>query len=319
MARIVRIHEYGGPEVMCFEEDEVGAPGPGEVRLRHTAIGLNLSDVYRRTGAHAMGLPLVLGSEGAGIVEEVGSGVTGVTAGDRVGYASVPGSYCSEKLIAADRLIVLPDAIDERTAAAMMLKGLTVHYLIYWSYEVKPGDTVLIHAATGGVGLIFCQWAKHLGATVIGTVGTPEKGEIARAHGCDHALPYDGFAAAVMDLTGGAGCHAVYDSVGKDTIVDSFRCVRPRGVLASFGQASGTYSGFDPDLVRGSRFFTRPSLPDYVADRADLSTGAERLLEMVGKGIVRIEVNQTYELADAAQAHRDLEARRTTGSTVLLP
>ena len=319
MAQIMRIHEYGGPEVMHLEEAAVGSPGPGEVRLRHTAIGLNLSDVYRRTGAHLMPLPLVLGSEGAGVVEEVGDGVSDLKPGDRVVYASVPGSYCSEKLIAADRMVKLPDAIDDRTAAAMMLKGLTVDYLIHRSYAVKAGDTVLIHAAAGGVGLIFCQWARHLGATVIGTVGNDEKAALARDHGCDHALPYSGFAAAVMDITGGQGCHAVYDSVGRDTIEDSFRCLRPHGVLASFGQASGEYTAFDLSLVRGSRFFTRASLPDFIRTRDELMAGAGRLFDVVGKGIVRIEVNQTYPLADAAQAHRDLEARRTTGSTVILP
>lgn len=319
MTRVIRTHEFGGPEVLKLEEDTLAPPEPGEAQVRHTAIGLNLADAQRRKGTYHGAQPGIMGSEGAGEVTALGDGVDGLAVGDRVAYAGVPGSYCDARNIPAARLVRLPGGIDEQTAAAMMLKGLTVHYLIHWSYAVQPGNTVLIHAAAGGVGLIFCQWARHLGATVIGTVSSDAKAETARAHGCHHALPYDGFQSAVMDLTEGKGCHAVYDSVGPDTIEDSFRCLRPRGTLVSFGAASGPIPPLDVALVRGARFFTRPSLADYGVAPDDLAIGAKRLFEVVESGAVRITVNQTYALADAAQAHRDLEARLTTGSTVLLP
>ncbi len=322
MTKALVVHEYGGPEVLRLEDVDVGAPGPGEIRMRHTAIGLNLSDTYRRRGVYPLALPVIVGSEGAGVVTALGPDVDGLALGERIAYAGPLGAYAAERLIAADKIVRLPEAIDDRTAAAMMLKGLTVHYLLHWTYPVQRGDTVLVHAAAGGVGLIFCQWAKHLGATVIGTVGSSAKAAIAAAHGCDHPIVYTerSFREATMEITGGEGVHAVYDSIGADTFADSIACARPRGVIAGFGQASGPFPPLDTGLLaRGSKFVTRPGLADHIATREMIETGAGRLFDLVGAGVVRINVNQVYPLEQAAQAHADLEGRKTTGSTVLIP
>jgi NADPH2:quinone reductase len=279
-----------------------------------------MSDCYRRRGAYKVALPAVIGIEAAGVVEAVGPGVAALEIGDRVAYGGPLGSYCRHRRILAEKVVALPAAVSDETAAAMMLKGLTVHYLLHWTHAVKPGDHVLIHAAAGGVGLIFCQWARHIGATVIGTVSTPEKAELAKAHGCHHAIGYKGFAEKVREITAGKGCAAVYDSVGKDTVLESLQCLRPRGVLANFGQASGPVPPIETAILQPrSLFFTRPGLGDHVATRADLETGAGRLFDLVQRGVVKIEVNQRWPLEDVAAAHRALEGRRTTGSTVLIP
>jgi len=325
MTKAIRIHEHGGPEVMRWEEVTVGDPGPGQVRLRHHAVGLNFIDVYHRTGLYPVpSLPSGLGLEAAGVVEAVGDGVVEVKPGDRVAYASPPvGAYAEARLMPADRVVKLPDAIDDRTAAAMMLKGMTAQYLLRRSYRVQSGDFVLIHAAAGGVGLIACQWANHLGATVIGTVGTDDKATLARAHGCHHAIVYtrENFVERVKEITGGKGVAVVYDSVGKAVFMDSLDCLRPLGMMVTFGNASGPVPAFEPGVLaaKGSLFLTRPSLMHYTALREDLVASARELFEVVEKGVVRIEAPQTYPLAEAAQAHRDLEARKTTGSTLLLP
>ena len=322
MARALVVHEYGGPEVLSWEEVQVAAPGPGQVSIRHTAVGLNMADTYRRRGVYPLALPVIVGSEGAGTVAALGPGVDGLAVGDRVAYAGPLGSYAEERTIAADKVVRLPDGIDDRTAAAMMLKGLTVHYLLHWTRAVEAGDTVVIHAAAGGVGLIFCQWAKHLGATVIGTVGSDEKAGIAAAHGCDHPIVYtrENFADRVLEITGGAGAHAVYDSIGADTFLDSIRCLRPRGTVAGFGQASGPFPPLDTGLLQGgSKFVTRPGLADHIATRGMIETAAARLFDLVERGIVAINVNQDWPLAEAAEAHRAIESRATTGSTVLIP
>ena len=325
MTHAIRIHHYGGPEVLRWEEVAVGDPGPGELRIRHGAIGLNYIDVYHRTGLYPLpALPWTLGMEGAGQVEAVGPGVTEFKVGDRVAYASPPvGAYAEVRLMPADRVVALPDTIDERTAAAMLLQGMTAQYLLRRSYRVQAGDAILLHAAAGGVGLIASQWARHLGATVIGTVGSEAKAALARAHGCDHVIDYrrENIVERVREITGGAGVAVVYDSVGKDTFMDSLDCLRPLGMMVSFGNASGPVPAFEPGLLaaKGSLFFTRPSLMHYTARRADLLASAAELFAVVTSGAVQIEVNQTYPLAETAQAHRDLEARQTTGSTVLLP
>lgn len=325
MTRAIRIHETGGPEVLRWEEVEVGQPGDGEVRLVHGAVGLNYIDVYHRSGLYPLpSLPAIIGLEAAGTVETVGPGVSELSPGDRVAYASPPvGAYAEERLIPADRVVKLPDEISDVQAAGMMLQGMTVHYLIRRTYRVQPGDTVLFHAAAGGVGLIACQWLKHLGATVIGTVGSEEKAALARAHGCDHTILYknENVPERVRELTGGAGVPVVYDSVGKDTFEGSLDSLAPLGMLVSFGNASGPVAPFEPGILaaKGSLFFTRPTLMTYTAKRDDLVAAAEELFSVVTSGAVKIEVNQTYPLAEAAQAHRDLEARKTTGSTVLLP
>lgn len=321
MPKAMVIRAYGGPDAMAPEEIQVGAPAAGQVRIRHTAVGLNFSDVYRRRGTYKAPLPLIVGSEGAGVVLEAGPGVTDFAVGDRVAYGGPLGGYCEERLVPAAQLVKVPDGIADEEAAAMMLKGLTVHYLLHWTYAVKPGDAVVIHAAAGGVGLIFCQWAKHLGATVIGTVGSDEKAAVARAHGCDHPIVYtrESFADRVMKITDGAGAHAVYDSVGKDTILDSIACTRPRGVIASFGSASGAVAPLDTNLLTGSKFYCKPSLGDHTATREMVTLAAGRLFDLVLKKVIRIEVNHRYPLADAAAAHRALESRATTGSTVLIP
>ena len=325
MTRAIRIHEPGGPEVLRWEEVEVGEPGDGQVRLAQSAVGLNYIDVYQRTGLYPLPeLPAILGLEAAGTVEAVGPGVQDLSPGDRVAYASPPvGAYAEARLMPADRVVKLPDGISDVQAAGMMLQGMTVQYLIRRTYRVKPGDTVLFHAAAGGVGLIACQWLKHLGATVIGTVGSEEKAALARAHGCDHTILYraESVPERVRDLTGGAGVPVVYDSVGKDTFEGSLDSLAPLGMLVSFGNASGPVPPFNPGVLsaKGSLFLTRPTLMTYTAKREDLVAAAEDLFSVVTSGAVKIEVNQTYPLAEAAQAHRDLEARKTTGSTVLLP
>ena len=324
MTHAIRIHEQGGPELMKWEEVAVGAPGPNEVRLKATAVGLNFIDTYHRSGLYKIPLPSVLGREGAGVVEEVGSAVTDLKVGDRIAYAASPiGSYAEARLMPADKVVKIPAGVSDNQAASMMLKGMTAQYLVRRTYRVKPGDTILMHAAAGGVGLIVCQWAKHLGATVIGTVGSDEKTALAKANGCDHVINYskEDFVARVAEITGGKKCNVVYDGVGKDTFLKSLDCVRPLGLVAVFGNASGAVPAFDLGQLaaKGSLFVTRPTLDTYTATRADLVATADDLFDMVARGIVKIEINQTYALKDAAQAHRDLEARKTTGSTVLIP
>jgi NADPH2:quinone reductase len=322
MGKAIRIHETGGPEVMRWEDFDPGRPEPGEVLLRHEAVGLNFIDVYHRTGLYPLpSLPAVPGMEGAGIVEEIGEGVSEVAGGDRVAYAGVPpGAYAEIRRIPAHRLVKLPDSISTRQAAAMMLQGMTARYLLHGCYSVKAGDTILIQAAAGGVGLIVCQWANHLGATVIGTVGSPEKAELARAHGCLHPILYndEDFVARTREITNGNGVDVAYDSVGQSTFMKSLDCLRPMGMMVTFGQASGPIPPFDLGLLaaKGSLFITRPSLMAYTAKREDLLEHAQDLFAVVQSGAVKIEVRQTYPLAEAAQAHRDLEARKTTGSTV---
>jgi len=324
MVKAIRIEEFGGPEVLRWRDVEPGEPGPGQVRLRHTAVGLNFIDTYHRSGLYPLELPSGLGSEAAGVVEALGAGVEGFEVGQRVAYTGrPPDAYSEARLIAADLLVPLPDAVGDETAAAAMLKGLTAWYLLKRSYPVRPGDTVLLHAAAGGVGLIAVQWAKHLGATVIGTVSTDAKAELARAHGCDHIVMADSndLAGEVRRLNGGEGVAAVYDSVGRDTFYASLDSLRPHGVMVSFGNASGPVEPFAPlELAkRGSLYVTRPVLFDFISTRDALLGAAADLFDVIRSGAVKIEVNQRYPLADAAEAHRDLEARRTTGSTVLVP
>ena len=323
MTHAIRFHKPGGPEVLVWEEVPVGKPGPGEARIRHTAVGLNFVDIYNRSGLYPAQLPSGLGGEAAGVVEEVGDDVTDLRVGDRVAYGSAPlGAYAEARLIPADRLLKLPDGIDDQTAAAMMLKGLTVQYLIRQVYRVKAGDTILLHAAAGGVGLILSQWAKHLGATVIGTVSSDEKAELAKSHGCDHVILYtrEDFVKRVGEITGGNKVPVVYDSVGKDTFLKSLDCLAPHGFAVLFGQSSGTVEPLNLGLLaqKGSLFVTRPTLNTYAAKRSDLVAMAKELFEVVQSGAVKIEVHQTYPLKDAAKAHADLAARKTTGSTVLL-
>ena len=323
MARAIRIHEHGGPEVLRWDEVDPGQPGPGQALIRQTAAGLNFIDVYHRTGLYPVPtMPAVIGNEGAGVVEAIGEGVTDVAVGDRVAYSMSLGGYAEQRVLEASRMVKVPDVITDQQAAAMMLKGSTVQYLIRRIYPVKRGDTILLHAAAGGVGLIACQWAKHLGATVIGTVGTDEKAELARAHGCDHPIVYtrEDVVARVKELTDGAGVPVVFDSVGKDTFAASLDCLQPRGLMVSYGNASGAVEPFSPGLLaaKGSLFLTRPTLASYIATREELDATADDLFSVVASGAVKVEVSQAFLLKDAAQAHRDLEARRTTGSTVLL-
>ena len=326
MSHAIRIHEVGGPEVLRWEKVDAGdtLPAPSEARVRHEAVGLNFIDIYHRTGLYPLPLPSGIGLEGAGIVEAVGSAVDDLKVGDRVAYAGGPvGAYAEVRNMPADRLVKLPDAIDGKTAAAMMLQGMTAQYLLRRTYRVQPGDTILIHAAAGGVGLIVCQWAKALGATVIGTVSSDEKAALAKAHGCDHAIvsSRENFTERVKEITQGAGVPVVYDSIGKDTFTGSLDCLRPMGMMVTFGNASGPVPPVDTLELskRGSLFLTRPTLFTYVAKREDLVTSAKELFDVVSSGKVKIEINQTYALKDAAQAHIDLAARKTTGSTVLLP
>lgn len=323
MTHAIRFHKTGGPEVLVWEEVSVGKPGPGEARIRHTAVGLNFVDIYNRSGLYPAQLPSGLGSEAAGVVEEVGSGVTDLKPGDRVAYGASPlGAYSEARLIPADRLLKLPDGVDDKTAAAMMLKGLTTQYLIRQTYRVKAGDTILLHAAAGGVGTILSQWAKHLGATVIGTVSNEEKAKLAKAHGCDHVIIYtrEDFVKRVDEITGGKKVPVVYDSVGKDTFLKSLDCLAPLGVAALFGQSSGAVEPLNLGLLaqKGSLYVTRPTLFTYAAKRENLVAMANELFDVVKSGAVKIEVHQTYPLKDAAKAHADLAARKTTGSTVLL-
>jgi NADPH2:quinone reductase len=309
--------------VLQLDEVQVGAPGQGQVRVRHTAIGVNFVDTYQRSGLYPMQLPQVAGNEGAGVVEAVGAGVTTLKVGDRVAYTGQVGSYCGERLLPADRLVKTPDGVSDEQAASMMLKGMTVQYLIHRTYPVKAGDTVLWHAAAGGVGLIACQWLKALGVTVIGTVGSPEKAKLAKAHGCDHVIDYskEDFVARVKEITGGKGVPVVYDSVGKSTWEGSLNCLRPLGMWVTFGNASGPVPPLNTLLLsqKGSLFCTRPTLATYIASRPDLEATAKSLFDIVKSGKVKIEITGRYKLADAAQAHRDLEGRKTTGSVILLP
>lgn len=322
MSKAIRIEQAGGPEVMQWVDVDVGAPGPGEVRLRHVAVGVNYIDTYHRGGLYPLPLPTGLGTEAAGIVEAVGDGVTHVKDGDRVAYAGGPlGAYAEVRIMPAALLLRLPERIDFVTAAAMMLKGLTTQYLLRQTYPVQAGETILLHAAAGGVGLIASQWARALGATVIGTVGSDEKVELARAHGCTHVINYrrENFAQRVRELTDGRGVPVVYDGVGKDTFIGSLDSLAPRGLMVSFGNASGAVPPFAPlDLMtRGSLYITRPKLAHYTATREALEAAANDLFDVVASGAVRIGEPRRYALADAAQAHRDLQARQTTGSTVL--
>lgn len=320
----VQIHEHGGPEVLKWEECPIADLKEGEILVRHTAVGLNYIDTYMRSGLYPVpDLPRPIGLEAAGVVEEVGPGVGDLAKGDRVAYASPPpGAYSQARRMPADRVVRVPDAVDDETAAAMMLKGMTVEYLIRRTFRVEKGMTVLFHAAAGGVGLIACQWLKALGVTVIGTVGNEQKAELAKAHGCEHPLLYgsEDWVARVREITGGEGVPVVYDSVGKTTFTKSIECLAPCGMVVLFGQSSGPVDPIDPGLLaKGSYFLTRPTLMTYTARREDLAASAADLFDMVGKGKVRIEINHRYPLAEAAQAHRDLEARKTTGSTVLVP
>jgi NADPH2:quinone reductase len=323
MPQAVRIHQTGGPEVLQYENIDVGEPGPGEVRIRHTAIGLNFIDVYERTGLYKLPLPSVLGREAAGVIEAVGPKVKGFNVGDRVAYTGGPsGAYSQARLFAADRIVRLPDQIDDRQAAAIMLKGLTAQFLLRSTYRVRKGDLVLIHAAAGGVGSIAVQWAKHLGAVVIAVVGSQEKAELARGFGADHVLlASDDWVAQTKAITKEKGVHVVYDSVGKDTFFGSLDTLRPRGMMVTFGNASGPVPPVAPLELnkRGSLFLTRPTLFHYIATRRELDQAAKELFDVVMRNIVTVRVGQTYPLSEVAQAHRDLEARRTTGSTVLLP
>ena len=321
MVQAIRFAKAGGPEVLEWQQVEVGKPGQGQVRLKHTAVGLNYIDTYQRSGLYQIPLPSGLGSEAAGVVEEVGPGVSGLKAGDRVAYAGGPlGAYCEARVMPADRLVPVPDGISDQQAAAMMLKGMTAWYLVRRTHVVKSGETILIHAAAGGVGLIVCQWAKHLGATVIGTVGDDEKAKLAKTHGCDHPINYrrEDFVSRVNEITGGKKVPVVYDSVGKDTFYKSLDCLAPLGLMASFGQSSGAIGPVDIGILagKGSLFLTRPTLFTYTATREDLLAAANELFGVVKSGAVKIEVNQTYPLRDAARAHRDLQDRKTTGSTV---
>ena len=324
MVKAVRVHGYGGPEALSVDEIEVGAPGPGEVLVRHTAVGLNFIDTYHRSGLYKLErLPHTLGVEGAGVIEAAGAEVTDFAPGDRVAYGGAIGSYCEMRVMDAGRLVKLPDGLGDEQAAAMMLQGMTVRYLVRRVHEIAPGETVLIHAAAGGIGLIFCQWAKHLGATVIGTVSSDQKAALAEAHGCDHPIVYtrEDFVARVRQLTDGAGVPVVYDSVGKETWQGSLDCLAPLGLMVSFGNASGPAPAFTVlDLMsRGSLFVTRPVLAHYTAAREDLLETANDLFDVVASGAVKIEINQRYALGEAEDAHRDLEGRRTTGSSILIP
>ena len=323
MPKAIQIHKAGGPEVLQWGDVTVGDPGPGEARVRHHAVGLNYTDVYYRMGLYPLPYPSGLGLEASGTVEAVGAGVGNVKPGDRVAYANPPvGAYCEVRNIPADRLLNLPDNISFEQAAAMMLQGMTVQYLIKRTYKVQPGDTVVWHAAAGGVGLIACQWLAALGVTTIGTVGSDEKARLAKAHGCHHVIDYsrENFLDRVKEITKGAGVPVVYDSVGKDTFDRSIECLRPFGMMVSFGNASGPVPPINfAKVLKGSLFLTRPSLMQYTARREDLVAAARDLFDIVLSGKVKIEVNQRYPLREAAQAHRDLEARKTTGSTILLP
>ena len=322
MTKAIRIHEHGGPEVLRWEEVDPGTPGAGQALIRQTAVGLNFIDVYHRIGLYPVpAMPAVIGNEGAGVVEALGDGVSEMSVGDRVVYCMSLGGYAEQRVVDAARLVRVPDGITDQQAAAMMLKGCTAQYLLRRIYPVEAGDTILLHAAAGGVGLIACQWAKHLGATVIGTVGSDEKAALARAHGCDHTIVYtrENVVERVRGLTGGAGVPVVFDSVGRDTFTGSLDCLQPRGLMVSYGNASGAVEPFSPGVLaaKGSLFLTRPTLATYISTRAELDATTTDLFDVVRRGAVKVEVRQTCPLENAAQAHRDLEARKTTGSTVL--
>lgn len=324
MVHAIRIHAIGGPDVLRWEEVDVGAPGPGEVLLRQQAVGLNYIDTYHRSGLYKLAsLPAVIGMEGAGTVQAAGSGVDDFKPGDRVAYAGVLGAYAQERVIAADRLVKLPDAVSFETAAGMMLQGMTVRYLLRETFACTRETVLLFHAAAGGIGLIACQWARAIGATMIGTVGSDEKAELAKKNGCTHVINYrtEDYVARVKEITDGKGCDVVYDGVGKDTFPSSLDCLKPKGLWVSFGNASGPVPPFDMTILsaKGSLFATRPTLMTYVAERADLVANAADLFEMVANGSIKIDVTRTYPLSDAASAHTDLEARATTGSIVLIP
>jgi NADPH:quinone reductase len=323
MAKAVRFHKQGGPEVLQYEDVQVGDPGPGQVRIKHTAIGVNFVDTYQRSGLYPMQMPAVAGNEAAGVVEAVGPGVSDLKPGDRVAYTGLPGSYCDVRVVPADRLVKLPQGISDEQAASMMLKGLTVHYLIHSTYAVKKGETVLWHAAAGGVGLIACQWLKSLGVSVIGTAGSDEKVALAKAHGAEHVVNYskENFVERVKSITGGKGVPVVYDGVGKTTWEGTLECLRPRGLIVSFGNASGPVPPVNLGILstKGSLYVTRPTLATHIASRADLVERSASLFEVVKSGKVKIETTGRYKLADAQAAHRDLESRKTTGSVILQP
>ena len=325
MSKAIKIHAQGGPEVLSYEENDPGRPGPGQVLVRHTAIGLNFLDAYYRSGLYPApnGLPLIPGSEAAGKVIEVGQGVDWLTSGDRIAYTTQLGAYAEERVVPADRLVKVPDSVTDEQAAAMMLKGMTAQYLLHRTFKVKAGDTILCHAAAGGVGLILGQWAKHLGATTIGTAGSADKVELARAHGFDHVINYreQDFVAEVKRITDGKLCDVVYDSVGKDTFPGSLDCIRPLGLFACFGQSSGPIPPFDLSILakKGALFASRPTLFVYIAKREDLEASAAALFDVVSSGAVKIRINQRYALKDAAKAHADLESRKTSGTTILIP
>ena len=322
MSYAIQVNQTGGPDVLQWSLIGVDAPGPGMIKLKQTVVGLNYIDVYQRTGLYPLPLPFIPGMEATGIIESVGAGVVDLKPGDRVAYAMVMGAYAETRLIQADRVVKLPDTIDDLTAAAMMLQGMTARYLIRDIYKVGPGDTILIHAAAGGVGLIVCQWAAALGATVIGTVSSDEKAALAKANGCHHPVVYtrEDFQSRVLEITNGKKLPVVYDSVGKDTFLKSLDCLQPRGLMVLFGSSSGPVPPLDLSLLaqKGSLLVTRPTLATFVASRALLEENAADLFDVVSSGKVKIHVNQTYLLKDAARAHRDLEARKTTGSTVLI-
>ena len=323
MAKAIRFHKAGGPEVLQLDDVQVGDPGQGQVRIRHTAIGVNFVDTYQRSGLYPMPLPQVAGNEGAGVVEAVGAGVGDLKAGDRVTYTGLIGAYCESRVVPADRMVKLPQGISDEQAASMLLKGLTVHYLIFSTFAVKPGDTVLWHAAAGGVGLIACQWLKALGVHTIATAGSDEKAALAKAHGAEHVINYskENFVEKVKAITGGKGVPVVYDGVGKATWEGSLDCLRPRGLMVTFGNASGPVAPVNLGILsaKGSLYVTRPTLATYIATRADLVERSSALFEVVKSGKVKIETTARYKLADAAQAHRDLESRKTTGSVILTP
>ena len=323
MAKAVRYHKQGGPEVLQLDDVQVGEPGAGQVRIRHTAIGVNFVDTYQRSGLYPMQLPAVAGNEAAGVVDAVGPDVKDLKKGDRIAYTGLPGSYCEQRIVPADRMVKIPEGISDDQAASMMLKGMTVHYLIFSTYAVKKGETVLWHAAAGGVGLIACQWLKALGVTTIGTAGSDEKCALAKAHGADHVVNYskENFVERVMAITGGKKVPVVYDSVGKTTWEGSLDCLRPRGLMVTFGNASGPVAPVNLGILstKGSLYVTRPTLATYIAARQDLVERSSALFDAVKSGKVKIETTKKYKLADAAQAHRDLEGRKTTGSVVLVP
>ncbi|BCH25081.1 quinone oxidoreductase family protein [Mesorhizobium sp. L-8-3] len=325
MSKAVRIHAHGGPEVLSYDDVDADKPGAGQVLIRHRAIGLNFLDTYFRSGLYPApnGLPLVPGGEAAGTVLETGEGVDWLKPGDRVAYTIPTGAYCEERVVPAERLVMIPDGVSDEQAAALMLKGLTAEYLLRRTFKVKPGDTVLFHAAAGGVGLIAGQWAKHIGATVIGTAGSAEKVALAGQHGYDHVINYrdTDFVAAVNEITAGAKCDVVYDSVGKDTFPGSLDCLKPLGMFVSFGQSSGPIPPFNMALLsqKGSLYATRPTLFTYIAKRTDLEAGAKALFDLVAAGVIDVRINQRYALKDAAKAHTDLEARKTSGATILIP